>query len=453
MFGAGCFLSGMKLWFYVLPNGDRVGPVEDVKFMELARSGVITADTLVWNEGMTEWKKWAVVRPPEMADVVVEAVAQTQDACEVEAAGQGSQPGQAAADAAPAGQVAALVAPIEFRGKWEEYFKIWIVNVLLTVATLGIYAAWAKVRTRRYFYGNTRLFGHAFEYLANPRRILAGNLIVAAMFFIYTFSEIISPLAKLALLLVFVPLVPWLVVRGLVFNARNSAWRGLRFRFGGSYWDAFKLFVLWPVAIVCSFGLLLPYVEKRKKEFYINNHAYGKTGFSMRADTGFFYRLYLKALLFFAPLILGYFGLIAVVAAGTVRPGGQMDGGAAMMAGLMMIFIYGGLLCSWVGANYLKARLFTYVWNNSQLGEHRFRARMRARDLLLVKFVNNLITSVTLGLLYPFARVRLVEFQLSCLQVEKRGDLDAFVAESEPEVGALGDSASDFWDFDIGFGI
>jgi len=40
----------------------------------------------------------------------------------------------------------------EFRGDGMEYFKIWIVNILLTILTLGIYSAWATVRNNRYFY-------------------------------------------------------------------------------------------------------------------------------------------------------------------------------------------------------------------------------------------------------------------------------------------------------------
>ncbi|ENY72193.1 hypothetical protein G114_09394 [Aeromonas diversa CDC 2478-85] len=43
--------------------------------------------------------------------------------------------------------------------------------------TLGIYSAWAKVRTQRYFYGSTELDGDRFEYLAEPLRILKGRII------------------------------------------------------------------------------------------------------------------------------------------------------------------------------------------------------------------------------------------------------------------------------------
>ena len=62
--------------------------------------------------------------------------------------------------------------PVDFRGKTGEYFKIWIVNILLTVITFYIYSAWAKVRTKRYFYGNTFVDNSSFEYHARPLQLL-----------------------------------------------------------------------------------------------------------------------------------------------------------------------------------------------------------------------------------------------------------------------------------------
>lgn len=38
---------------------------------------------------------------------------------------------------------------LEFRGTIAEYFKIWIVNIALSLLTLGIYSAWATVRTHK----------------------------------------------------------------------------------------------------------------------------------------------------------------------------------------------------------------------------------------------------------------------------------------------------------------
>ena len=52
---------------------------------------------------------------------------------------------------------------LEFRGSGREYFRIWIVNLLLSILTLGIYSAWAKVRKKKYFYRNTLLDDHNFD--------------------------------------------------------------------------------------------------------------------------------------------------------------------------------------------------------------------------------------------------------------------------------------------------
>ena len=59
-----------------------------------------------------------------------------------------------------------------FTGTGGEYFRIWIVNLILSILTLGIYSAWAKVRTNRYFYGNTQVGNTGFEYHAKPLAIL-----------------------------------------------------------------------------------------------------------------------------------------------------------------------------------------------------------------------------------------------------------------------------------------
>lgn len=62
------------------------------------------------------------------------------------------QPADAYDRAAPAGTGAGVFKPIEFTGTAGEYFGIWIVNILLTIVTVGFYSAWAKVRRKRYFY-------------------------------------------------------------------------------------------------------------------------------------------------------------------------------------------------------------------------------------------------------------------------------------------------------------
>src|SRR5262245_52514343 len=75
--------------------------------------------------------------------------------------------------------------PFQFSASGGEYFRIWIVNLLLTIVTLGIYSAWAKVRRLRYFYGSTQIAGSSFEYHGRPLQILKGRLIAAALLIPY----------------------------------------------------------------------------------------------------------------------------------------------------------------------------------------------------------------------------------------------------------------------------
>src|SRR3954471_6959698 len=74
---------------------------------------------------------------------------------------------------------------IAFRATGGEYFGIWIVNLLLTIVTLGIYSPWAKVRRLHYFYRHTALAGSSFDFHGSPIRILIGRAIAAGMFLTY----------------------------------------------------------------------------------------------------------------------------------------------------------------------------------------------------------------------------------------------------------------------------
>jgi len=63
--------------------------------------------------------------------------------------------------------------PLKFNGCTKEFTLIWLLNVVLSVITVGIYSGRAEIRIRRYLMGNTVLAGNRFDYHAAPasRRI------------------------------------------------------------------------------------------------------------------------------------------------------------------------------------------------------------------------------------------------------------------------------------------
>jgi uncharacterized membrane protein YjgN (DUF898 family) len=151
------------------------------------------------------------------------------------------------------------VCNLEFTGSAGEYFRIWIVNVVLTVVTLGIYGAWAKVRTRRYFYANTLLGGEPFDYLANPIAILKGNLIILSSLLAYIILQAYEPMFSGIIILAFSLLIPFLIYKSLKFRAHNTAFRNIRFRFLGTAGESYGIFMGIPLLIPFTLGLIFPY--------------------------------------------------------------------------------------------------------------------------------------------------------------------------------------------------
>ncbi len=200
--------------------------------------------------------------------------------------------------------------PIIFKGKASEYFGIWIVNLLLSLITLGIYSAWAKVRRKKYFYNNTLIDNVGLDYHAKPKAILKGRIIAFAFFAAYGVSANIHPFLPAVFLLILSIAVPWLVVRGSIFNARNTSHRGLRFDFVGTLREAIRVYIVLPLMSAFTLGLGVPYAAHERKQFSMNNHKFGLSQFDMQSKVKEFYKVYLK--LFIIPVII--VGILAAIA-------------------------------------------------------------------------------------------------------------------------------------------
>ena len=67
---------------------------------------------------------------------------------------------------------------LRHHGEVFDLFGIYMVNLLLTIVTLGIYRFWAKTRIRRYLWSHTEFLGDRFEYTGTGKELLIGFLIV-----------------------------------------------------------------------------------------------------------------------------------------------------------------------------------------------------------------------------------------------------------------------------------
>src|SRR5215475_7269273 len=117
----------------------------------------------------------------------------------------------AAAGGPPPAPVSYAPEPLRFTGTGSEYFGIWIVNLLLTIITLGIYSAWAKVRRLQYFYRHTELAGSSFDFHGSPTRILVGRILAVVLLFLYKYSVRLHSWFTLVVIVALAIIMPWLL--------------------------------------------------------------------------------------------------------------------------------------------------------------------------------------------------------------------------------------------------
>ena len=337
---------------------------------------------------------------------------------------------------------------LSFHGSGSDYFRIWIVNMLFTILTLGIYSAWAKVRSKRYFYGNTELAGDRFEYLASPIAILKGRLIAVAALLVYSFSGYISFAASWISFALLLALIPLAVVQSLRFNSSNSSWRGVRFGFDGGHGQAYPPHLFWFVFGVATLGLGLPLAWYKINQFHYNHYRFGTTRSTSSATVRGFYGIGIRLVgAAFAVLVLTFMLMFSIESFIDMIGGGESQLSPEAEATLTVfpgfLFLYTTLAASY------QAMLYRLVFNNIEIGGNRLRNDISIEYVLLI-LSNTFLIIVTLGFFYPWAAVRRARYLMENIQLEAR-ELDSFAAGEFDHASAQGEEFGEAFDLGLGF--
>jgi uncharacterized membrane protein YjgN (DUF898 family) len=364
----------------------------------------------------------------------------------------------------------------EFTGTGSEYFRIWVVNLLLTVLTLGIYSAWAKVRRLQYFYRNTRVAGAVFDYHGNPKAILKGRILALILVGAYQVAYEVSIVAAIAVGLILAGIMPWLLARAFRFKMVNSSYRGLRFHFRGTVGDAYRMLILFPVILAVtaffvwslatsfsknpSLGLILlvvilpllalgatvPLAHYFLKRYQHDNTDFGQAPFFFHARPAEFFKIYAKAigLVFLGTISTSIFLFLTAKAYALLQK---------TMFGWLFALLY-GLLSAYVSylfvRPYLESRIQNLVWNHTELSDHKFESTASARKLLWIHASNLMLITLTFGLYKPFAVVRIARYRVESMVLVASDNLNDFLADgSTYGAGAAGQEAGDLFDIDI----
>lgn len=345
--------------------------------------------------------------------------------------------------------------PFRFTATGGEYFRIWIVNLLLTVLTLGIYSAWAKVRRLRYFYGNTSVAGSSFEYHGQPGQILKGRLIALAAIAVYSVCTRLWPLSIFIMLPLLAVAMPWVVVRSRKFQMQMTSWRNIRFRFHGAYKGALIAYIGWTVIAAFTLYIMLPRALYARIRFLLSNTSFGTRRLEFDKPVGPYYKLFYVTLLLglgalFALLIIAGIGIAILGGAGLFTNTNPAALGTGVMVAVGLYYLASLVIFTAVGASY-ATKFANTSFDGLALGSHSVRCQLETGKMVGLYLSNLFLMLVTLGLYYPWARVRLMKYRLESLSIETHGSLDDFVASADAAQSATGEELGEFFDVDFGF--
>ena len=372
-------------------------------------------------------------------------------------------------DAIEPGFTAAAVAPasrtldIRFTGSGSEYFRIWIVNMLLTLVTLGFYLPFAKARRIRYFYANTLIDGQALSFHGDPWKMFRGFVLLVALFALYgglsRFSPMLGGMAFVALVLLWPPL--WRA--GMRFRLTHTSWRGLRFGFSGGVADAYKAFLpaAVPLALLVAtpqdagaalaglagvaaivFNFMVPWTLGLAKRYQHNHYRYAQEQARTTLQPSQVYGLSFRA-----GLVGGLAAVVIGITAAIVLPSVRQGGGWLVMIflGLLYFMAYA------VASSIFTAGLQNMAWSRTASDSIRFKSDLETMDLTKLTLMNWLLTALTLSLYRPFAAVATARLRLEAVTVETTADIDAWAGdEAARNADAAGDFAGDFFGIDLG---
>lgn len=393
--------------------------------------------------------------------------------------------------------------PLEFTGSGGEYFRVWIVNVLLSIITLGIYTPWARRRTAQYFYSHTMVAGSPLEFTAQQRKMVMGFVLLMLITLAYNIAANTGQDTAVGVfLLAGAVLAPFIWGSAMRFRLGATRWRGLRLQFTASWkevyiasWPVFALALVW-FGVFYGLQMLSPELagalqeaeEETKRKLPTFTPAMGALivlGLVLtvlcfiRLEYNFKSLLVLKAQvgaergrwkpvymdfvkIWLATVLVFILCVVALSLIGTLLAGGSVAlvAGLGNRLGLWIIVlivgaIVGGLfllfLASAPARAYREARMFQLMWDNIGVSHvARFKCHLRSGSYVWLRIKNMFLTLITLGLYRPFARVSEYRMKLESVTLHVKGGVEQVAgAMVRQQQGGLGDALADAAGLDL----
>lgn len=356
--------------------------------------------------------------------------------------------------------------PIRFIGQGHEFFRMWVVHVLLCLLTLTLYWPVARARQMAWFYRHTEIDGHVLDFQPPVSRMFRSYVVLMLGVVLVTLPEYVAPDWAGPLLFVYVAAWPLLWWSALRFRMRQTRWQGIRMNFAGTIQDAYRL--AWPLIVLAGLyvlaipwafargvvgwmwilggfaglgALLFPWLWTRLQRFQHGSYVFMNQRTQTDIPTEGFYGLTFQYLMFLPVVVLLILGVAYLIGLWT----GQSP--PYQRINFLAFYFYGVV----VGQAFFAAKLQNLLWSHTCTERIQFKSHVPVWPYVLLQCQNWLLMLVTAGFFYPYAKVRAVRLRLESVSVTCRGDLvDWRVPIRNDDTGSAGDAAEDQIGIDIG---
>ena len=344
---------------------------------------------------------------------------------------------------------------LQFHGSAQTLFGIWIVNVFLTLITFGVYYFWAKVRIREYLLSQTSFEGDRFAYHGSGKELLVGWLKAMLCFgipyIVLTYGVVwigadhltiwVSGLLSWLILVTFPPLVG---VWALRYRFSRMSWRSVRFAFCGQAAPYLRLVFKGTILTVLTLGLYYPFYAAQKRAFLVSQTYFGNEHFTSDGQGKEFFQVCFKTIL------LGIFLLLMGLFASAV----MMPVFNPAVWGKYTVWVFISMTLGILLAlpwSYLNAEKQRFFWNHTGFRNGRCHSTVEFDTWLWLKLGNFVLLVCSLGLAWPWARVRNIQYTYQQHSLYGPFDLQG-IFQNPTDASATGDEAAGLFDagFDLG---
>jgi uncharacterized membrane protein YjgN (DUF898 family) len=298
-----------------------------------------------------------------------------------------------------------------FHGTGGGLFAVILVNMLLTVASFGIYAPWAKTERRKFLWQNIEIAGHRLRYHGTGRELFFGYLKVALGYAVFIGGSLVAKqlfgpqaagFVQLALVLLIIPIIPFAIWGSRRYLLSRTTWRGVPFRLTDGAGTFAKTFFLGTLLTLVTLGFYSPVMANRLYRVSMNHTGLGTKLFEYRGDDRAVWKIGLK--------------------------------------GIALTIVTFGIYSFWYNAEIARYRA-QHTWFDGARGE----LSVRGMDLFGLTLLQIFGLTFTLGLAFPWVTTYTLRFMLERMRFV--GPIDfAHIYRAPTEGSATADGLADALD-------